>query len=210
MDRVVSASIGLLFLLAFLAPATLVVTSATAPVATTSAVVATPVGGSLYSLNLRLETADGSRIGANALAGKARIATMFYAHCQSMCPLAIQTLQALDSRLSPAERRALGYLLLSLDPQRDAPQALRERAQAQGLDPARWILARTSVADMTRSAGFLGIRWRSLANGEVDHAGALVLLDAQGRELARTTSIGTVDERFLREVRNAVQGSAPL
>jgi protein SCO1 len=207
MDRLVSASIGLLFIFALLAPATLVVTPATAPFATTTTPATSPAAGSLYSLDLQLETAAGSHIGTGALVGKPRVATMFYAHCQSMCPLAIQTLKELDRRLSPGERMALGYVLLSLDPQRDAPESLHERAQSEALDPSRWVLARTAPTDVGRAADSLGIRWRPLANGEVDHGGALVLLDAQGRELSRTTSIAAVDARFLKEVRAAVGGS---
>lgn len=206
MDRLVSASIGLLFLFGLLAPASLVVLPATLPVAVSSPVY-TPPAGSLYALNVKLETADGSRIDMRTLAGKTRIAAMFYAHCQSMCPLTIQTLKELDRQLTPAERQALGIVLLSLDPQRDAPASLRERARSYALDTQRWTLARTSAADVRRTAEALGIRWRTLANGEVDHAGALVLLDAQGRELARSTNLAGIDAQFLGEVRSAVQGS---
>jgi protein SCO1 len=212
MDRLVSTSIGLVFLLALLLPATLVV-SPTSPqlLAEVRAGETSPparAAESLYALDLMIETSDGSLSSLRTLAGKPRIATMFYAHCQSMCPLTIQTLKALDGRLSPSERQALGYVLLSLDPQRDAPETLRERSAAQGLESSRWIVARTSVADVARAADFLGIRWRPLSSGEVDHAGALVLLDAQGQELSRTTSLGAVDTQFLKDVRDAVHGSS--
>jgi protein SCO1/2 len=211
MDRLVSTSIGLVFLLALLLPATLVV-SPTSPqlLAEVRAGETSPparAAESLYALDLMIETSDGSLSSLRTLAGKPRIATMFYAHCQSMCPLTIQTLKELDRSLSPAERQALGYVVLSLDPQRDAPEVLRERSRAQGLDAGRWFLARTRAVDVSAAADFLGIRWRSLSNGEIDHAGALVLLDAQGRELSRTSTVGAVDAQFLSDVREAVHGS---
>jgi protein SCO1 len=209
MDRIVSASIGLLFILAVMLPATLVLSPTSFQFAMDEVKPeASPAAESLYSLDLPIETADGSLRSLRTLSGKPRIATMFYAHCQSMCPLTIRTVKALDRSLSPSEREALGYVLLSLDPQRDAPETLRERARSEGLDAGRWVLGRTRDLDVSRVADVLGIRWRSLSSGEIDHAGALVLLDSQGRELSRTTSLGAVDAQFLKDVRDAVHGSA--
>ncbi len=212
MDRIVSASIGLLFVFAVLAPTMLSISPTGGVLARAETRVtesATPdETASLYALGLPLETADGATTNLAALAGKPRIATMFYAHCESMCPIAIQTLQALDSRLTAAEREALGFVLLSLDPVRDSPQMLRERAQAQGLQESRWVLARTSLADLATAAEFLGIRQRPLANGEVDHSSALVLLDGEGRELSRSSVMGAVDAQFLADIRATLHGVA--
>ena len=43
---------------------------------------------------------------------------------------------------------------------------------------------------MRKLAGVLGIRYRELADGEFNHTSALVLLDAEGRVLARTEKLG--------------------
>ena len=57
---------------------------------------------------------------------------------------------------------------------------------------------------MRKVAGVLGIRYRLLADGEFNHTGALVLLDAEGRILARTETIGSKpDPEFLAAVREA-------
>ena len=44
---------------------------------------------------------------------------------------------------------------------------------------------------MRSVAGVLGIRYRELADGEFNHTSALVLLDAEGRIVARTDQVGT-------------------
>ena len=51
----------------------------------------------------------------------------------------------------------------------------------------------------------LGIRYRELADGEFNHTSALVLLDSQGRVLARTERMGSQpDPEFLAVVRKAL------
>ena len=53
-------------------------------------------------------------------------------------------------------------------------------------------------------AGVLGVRYRELADGEFNHTSALILLDAEGRVLARTEKMGAKpDPEFVAAVRRA-------
>src|SRR5688572_4815163 len=51
---------------------------------------------SLYALDAGLEIASGTRTTLAELGGTPRIASLFYGHCASMCPVALRTLQKLD------------------------------------------------------------------------------------------------------------------
>ena len=79
------------------------------------------------------------------------------------------------------------------------------------LDATRWQLLQPRPEDLRALAGILGIRYRSLADGEFNHTTTLVLLDAEGRILARTDRLGADgDPEFMAAVRRAasVSGSA--
>ena len=57
---------------------------------------------------------------------------------------------------------------------------------------------------MRSVAALLGIRYRPLADGEFNHTSALVLLDAEGRIVARTEQVGSKpDPEFVAAVRKA-------
>ncbi|MBW8368995.1 MAG: SCO family protein, partial [Arenimonas sp.] len=95
-----------------------------------------------------------------------------------------------------------------MDPARDDTAALASVARKRKLDPARWALARTDAANVRSVAALLGVRYRALAEGEFNHTSALVLLDHQGRVLARTERLGPVpDPAFLAAVKAALAGS---
>ena len=129
---------------------------------------------------------------------------MFYTSCQYICPLIVDSGKAIEKSLAPAERARVGLLLISMDPKRDTPAALMSVATKRKLDPARWTLARPAPDDVRSIAGVLGIRYRELADGEFNHTSALVLLDADGRILARTEQIGSrPDPEFVAAVRRA-------
>ena len=137
--------------------------------------------------------------------GKPQLVAMFYTSCRYICPLIVDSAKGVEHQLTPEERSRLGILLVSLDPARDDTAALASVASKRKLDPARWTLARTEAAGVRRVAALLGIRYRALADGEFNHSSALVLLDAEGRVLARTEKLGAVpDPAFLAAVKAAL------
>ncbi len=130
---------------------------------------------------------------------------MFYTSCRYICPLIVDSAKGVDHALTPAERARLGVMLISLDPARDDTAALASVARKRKLDPARWTLARTDAGTVRRVAALLGVRYRALADGEFNHTSALVLLDAQGRVVARTERLGPVpDPDFLAAVKKTL------
>ena len=158
---------------------------------------------SLYQLALPLTDQHGARFDWRALRGAPRVVGMFYTSCQYTCPLIVESGKAIQRQLTPAQRARLGLVLISMDPARDTPRAL-QRVAAQHRVDAHWTLATPRAADVRAVAGVLDIRYRQLAGGDFNHTAALVLLDADGRELARTENVGTVpDATFVAAVRKA-------
>lgn len=173
------------------------------PLASTAAV-ALP-GDSIY----RLEDGFTDQVGRDfTLAdrrGTPQLVAMFYTSCKYVCPLIVDSAKGVEHALAPDERRRLGVLLISLDPARDDTAALASVAAKRKLDPARWTLARTEPTSVRRVAALLGVRYRALADGEFNHTSALVLLDGEGRVLARTERLGSVpDPAFLAAVKAAL------
>lgn len=171
-----------------------------------AAAVATPLpGNSVYQLQATLLDASGRPRQWSDFRGQPRIATMFYGSCPYMCPLIIESGKAIDRSLTPAERARLGVVMVSLDPKRDSPAALTALAKKRGIDARRWTLLRPEPRDVRSLAAVLGIKYRALADGEFNHTSVLILLDAEGRILARTETIGTKpDPEFLIAVRKAL------
>lgn len=159
---------------------------------------------SVYQLPVTLTDQHGKRFEWKARRGRPQVVSMFYTSCQYICPLIVDSGKAVEKSLTPRQRARLGILLISMDPVRDTPAALAAVAGKRGLDPARWTLARPAAGDVRAIAGVLGIRYRALADGEFNHTSALVLLDGEGRELARTEQVGSKpDPDFLDAVRRA-------
>lgn len=163
-------------------------------------------GDSAYQLAARLTDSAGRTVEWRELRGRPRIATMFYTSCQYICPLTVDSLRAIERSLTPAEREQVGYVLITIDPERDTPARLAAVRTERHLESAAWLLLRPEPSDLRGLAGILGIRYRELADGEFNHTTTLVLLDAEGRVLARTERVGgSADPEFLAAVRAAAK-----
>lgn len=161
---------------------------------------------SVYQLPLPLTDQHGRTWDWRTHRGHPQLVTMFYSACPNMCPLIVDSGKAIEHALSPAERAQLQLLYISLDPQRDTPPTLSALARKRGLDPARWSLASPRAQDVRSVAGVLDVRYRKLANGEFNHTSVLLLLDREGRIVARTERIGGApDPDFLASVHRVLR-----
>jgi protein SCO1/2 len=129
---------------------------------------------------------------------------MFYTSCPYVCPLVIDTLKKTQAELAPEERAKLQVLLVSFDPERDSVERLKEVFDQRKIDAATWTLARTPAPSVRKLAAVLGIQYRALADREINHSTALVLLDPDGRAIARTEQIGAVDPEFVAALKRAL------
>ena len=137
--------------------------------------------------------------------GHVQLVSMFYASCTYTCPLTIDAGIGIERALSPAQRDSLRLLMVSFDTQRDTPVVLAALATKRRLDAVRWTLARADETSVRKFAAVLGVRYRRLASGDFNHTSEWVLLDADGRILARTDQLGTApDSKFLAAVRAAL------
>jgi len=159
---------------------------------------------SIYQLPVTLTDQHGEARGWQERRGKPQLVSMFYTACKYVCPLIVDSAKGIEQQLTPAQQARLGIVLISMDPKRDNPATLKAQADNRKLDPTRWSLTAPSADDVRAVAGVLGIRYRALADGEFNHTSALVLLDPEGRILARTEDLGAIpDPEFLAAVRAA-------
>lgn len=164
-------------------------------------------GDSLYQLDARAIDAHGRPLQWSDLAGRPQLVSMFYANCHLMCPLIIENAKAVQKQLPAASGARLGVAMISLDPQRDTPAALARVARDHRV-PEGWRFLRPATDGVRALASVLDVRYRFREDGSINHTSVLVLLDAQGRELARSEVEGIApDPAFVEQVRLAVASS---
>ena len=156
---------------------------------------------SIYHLPIVLTGQDGRAARLDERRGAPLLLGMFYTSCKFVCPMLIETIRDVESKLSAEEREHLNVVLVSIDPEHDSVEVLKRTVDERRIDGARWTLARTDAATVRKLAAVLGIQYRALADGEFNHTTAVILVDGDGRIAARTTRLGHAEAAFVKRVR---------
>lgn len=161
-------------------------------------------GESLYHLQAGLTDQHGRSLQWRDLQGRPQLVSMFYGNCHVMCPLILENAKSVQKQLPEALRGQLGVAMITLDPARDTPAAMTEVAQRHRV-PEAWRFLVPASDDVRALASVLDIRYRFREDGSINHTSVLVLLDAQGRVLARSeVESAAADPAFVQQVRNAI------
>ncbi|MFN3288245.1 MAG: SCO family protein, partial [Sphingomonadaceae bacterium] len=101
--------------------------------------------------------------------------------CPGACPMLLHKLKSIEAKLTPAQRRELRVVLVSLAPDSDTPASLAKLMQAHGLDAGRWTMLRPRSDEQVHElAAVLGVKFRRLKSGMINHSTVITVLDRAG------------------------------
>ena len=79
------------------------------------------------------------RFYSDVLKGRVVLISFIFTNCEFACPMLAQKLKQTRAAMVPAIKDDVWYVSLSVDPDRDTPEAMKKFAERQGVDESRWI-----------------------------------------------------------------------
>jgi len=162
----------------------------------------------------------GHSFGRDDLRGKVWVADFVFTSCSDACPRLTQRMRSLQDRIDPHE--GVGLLSISVDPERDTPQKLRDYGQLYGARDDQWRFLTGSPTEVQRTVvkGFkIAMAKVPLAADAQDsedelraqafdimHGDRLVLVDSN----ARIRGYYVADDAGLAAILRAARGRAAL
>lgn len=135
---------------------------------------------SIYQLESRWTNDFGESLKLGSLAGRPQIVVMFFASCTAACPILVHDLQRIRAALPSAVREQTGFNLITIDGERDTPEALRQFRRSRGLPGKQWTLLRSGDDDTLELAILLGVKFKREGNGQFAHSNLITVLSAEG------------------------------
>lgn len=135
---------------------------------------------SLYQLNSKWKNQFNNDVELKDLKGKINVISMIFANCSYACPILVNDMRKIESALSKDELRNVQFTLISIDPERDTPKRLKQFAEDQNLNLARWKLLTGSRSDIDDFAVLLGFRYKKENDGSYSHSNIITILDEEG------------------------------
>ncbi len=136
-------------------------------------------GKSIYQNDTDWTTDAGRKIKLGALSGKPQVIVMFFAHCQSACPLLVSDMKKIEAALPKSLRDHVGFTLVSFDTVRDNAAALKDYRKLRGLGN-HWTLLTGNPGAVMELAALLGVRYQQTDTGGFMHSNLITVLNANG------------------------------
>jgi protein SCO1/2 len=151
---------------------------------------------------------DGAPAGPAILTGHWTLVFFGFTHCPEACPTTLALLASLRRELAarvPADRLP-AVLLVSVDPERDTPEVLKQYLAA--FDPAFSGLTGSPDAMREFAAGLGMLYWKVPVDGDymMDHSTAILLVNPEGRLTALFSAPHVLDV-LARDYRRSVGAS---
>lgn len=145
---------------------------------------------SVYDLEASWQDQQGLTLRLDDLRGRPRVVALVYTSCAHACPMILKDMKRIEGELKAAGVDA-GYVMVSIDPDRDTPQRLAEYALSTRLDPNDWTLLTGSDDGVLELAALLGVRYRRVSDTDFEHSNVITLLDEEGRIVYRQVGLGS-------------------
>ncbi|MGA7161214.1 MAG: SCO family protein [Bacteroidota bacterium] len=125
---------------------------------------------------------SGAKVPLSDLKGKAWIADFIFTNCGGNCPIMSSTMANFQEQLKTANNVLL--VSISVDPERDTPETLRDYADLYKASPSRWLFLtgeKDKIDYLTRQGFHLAVASDSGSTLEpIIHSTMFVLVDREG------------------------------
>ena len=130
--------------------------------------------------------------------------TFIYTGCPDICPLLTQKMVDVQDELGAEFGPKIAFVSISLDPERDTPEVLKDYAQFWGAKLEGWSFLTGSpeaVGDVTRH---YGVFFSKKEDGSVEHSQLTTLVDAYGQMRVQYLGARFDPEEFRRDLLSLV------
>ena len=145
---------------------------------------------SLFHLDATWTTHRGDEHALDAFRGRPTVLVMLYATCDTACPILIRDALRLEESLPEGTRHDAQFVMVTIDPARDAPETLAAYVQANELEAPNWHFLSGSESQTRALAALLGVQYRDAGNGMFSHTNLVTVLDPEGIVAVRTEGLG--------------------
>ena len=152
-----------------------------------------------------LTSQDGAQIALADFRGKVVAVTFIYTLCTDTCPVLTPMMSFVQDRLGRDFGEKIVFVSITVDPERDTPEVLKEYAQAFGADLGGWAFLTGSPATIREVTRGYGVFASKTANGDVDHSFLTSIVDPHGILRVQYLGVRFDPEEFRRDLLSLVK-----
>ena len=127
-----------------------------------------------------LTSQDGARVSLLDYRGRVVAVTFIFASCTDTCPLLTDAMVRVQDKLDSTFGSKIAFVSITVDPDRDTPDVLKQYAQNFGANLKGWVFLTGDPLAIREVGRKYGVFAKKTASGDVDHTFLTSLIDPKG------------------------------
>ncbi len=156
--------------------------------------------------NFALISQDGVPVALRDFRGKVVAVTFIYTFCPDICPMLTAKMAEVQDDLGRDFGAKIAFISITVDPERDTPDVLKEYARAYGANLAGWTFLTGSPPAIRDVAHRYGVVVATAGDGSVDHTLLTSLIDPRGMLRVQYLGMRFDPDEFRRDLLSLLDG----
>ena len=147
---------------------------------------------------------DGMPVALADFHGRVVALTFIYTACPDICPMMTQKMVDVQDALGAEFGAKVAFISITLDPEHDTPEVLKDYAEFWGAKPEGWTFLTGSAEAVREVSRRYGVFFAKKEDGSVEHSQLTSLIDAHGQIRVQYLGVRFDPEEFRRDLLSLV------
>jgi len=150
--------------------------------------------GSIFNLTTQWHNQNGDSLYLKDLQGKTLVVVMIYTSCKTACPILVAKMKTIESKISRDIIDKTSLVLVSIDPETDTPERLKEFAITNKMDAPQWIFLTSNEAATQEFANVLSMKYKKISPIDFSHSNIISVFSPNGQLVSQEEGDIDVDK----------------
>lgn len=161
---------------------------------------------SIYNLPSTWTTQDNEELELEELRGKVLVMVMIYTSCKAACPRLVADMRNIEKQVPEKELDRVKFIMVSIDPETDTPQHLKEFSKENLMEDDHWMFLRGTPEGTREFAAVLAVSYKRISPIDFSHSNIISVFDTEGVMVHQQEGLGVDNQETIdainREIMN--------
>ena len=155
---------------------------------------------SIYNLPSKWTNQNNEEIQLKALKGDVLVMVMIYTSCQTACPRLVADMRGIEEQIPTDKKDNVTLVFVSIDPETDTPQRLKEFAIENQMDTEKWVFLRGSEEDTREFSAVLAVNYKKISPMDFSHSNIISVFDQRGELAYQQEGLGVNNQETISKI----------
>ncbi len=149
---------------------------------------------SIFNLTSNWRNQNNDSLQLKNLQGKTLVVVMIYTTCKSACPILVSKMKSIEAKIDRKEINKVSLVLVSIDPETDTPEKLKEFAKTNKMDEPQWVFLTSNEYATQEFANVLSMKYKKISPIDFSHSNIISVFKPNGELVSQEEGAIDVDK----------------